>query len=91
MVLLRELLHGILGSVLGDDDDTCKVEIRNSREQCHVLLDTVVPHGRKMLLELRLLNQDGGSQQLLLARLTQSSSLMGGLLTSLSGITEYYA
>lgn len=66
MVLLRD---GILGSVLRDDDDTWKVEI----EQCRTLLDTMVPHGKKMLLELRALTQDGRSQQLLLVRLTQSS------------------
>ena len=67
MVLLRD---SILGSVLRDDDDTWKVEI----EQCRMLLDTIIPHGKKMLLELRVLTQDGRSQQVLLVRLTQSSS-----------------
>ena len=69
MVLLRELLDGILDSVSGDDDDTWKVEIPNSSEQCHLVLNTIVPHGRKILVELKVLNKDGGTQQLLLVRL----------------------
>ena len=82
MVLLRELLDSILGSVSNDNDNTWKMEIDNSREQCHLLLDNVVPYGRKMLLELRVMNQDGGSQQLLLVRLTQFGKVTEGLLIS---------
>lgn len=80
MVRLRELLDDILDSNLGDDDDTWKVEICNSREQRQVSFDTIVPHERKMVLELRVLNQDGSSQRLLLVRLTQLVSLTGSLL-----------
>ena len=75
MVRLRELFDDILDSVSGDDDDTWKVEIRNSREQRRMFLDAVVPHERKMLVELRVLNRDELSQQPLLVRLTQFGSL----------------
>ena len=58
MIRLRELLEDILDGVSGDEDDTWKVEICNSREQRQMSIDTVVPHERKILLELRVLNQD---------------------------------
>ncbi|KAK0512843.1 hypothetical protein JMJ35_004860 [Cladonia borealis] len=58
MVRLRELLDDIFDSVSGNDDDTWKVEIHNSREQRQMSFDTVVPRERKMVLELRVLNQD---------------------------------
>ena len=80
MVRLRELLDDIFDDVAGDDDDTWKVEIHNSREQRQMSFDTVVPRERKMVLELRVLNQDGLSQQLLLVRLTQFGTLTGSLL-----------
>ena len=71
MVRLRELLEDILDSVSEDKDDTWKVQICSSREQRQMSIDTVVPHDRKLLLELRLLNLDGWSQRLFLVRFTQ--------------------
>ncbi len=71
MVLLRELLNDILASVSGNDDDTWHIETSKSREQCHMLVNTPMPYGKIILLELRVISQDGGSEQILLVRLTQ--------------------
>ena len=70
MVLLRELLEGILDGISGDDD-TWNIKSYKSREQCHTLINTLMPYGKKVVLELRVLNQNGGSEQLLLVRITQ--------------------
>ena len=70
MVLLRELLDGILDSV-SDKDVTWNIKSYKSREQCHTLVNTLMPCGKKILLELRILNQNGESEQLLLVRFIQ--------------------
>ena len=71
MVFLRELLDGILYSVSGNDDNAWNIKSCKSREQCHTLANTLMPYGKNLLLELRILDQNGESEQLLLVRFKQ--------------------
>ena len=69
MVFLYELLDSILGGLPGNDN-TWNIRSYKSREQCHPLVHTPVSC-KKIVLELKLLNENGGSEHLLLVSFAQ--------------------
>ena len=64
MAFLYELLDSILGGLPGSDD-TWNIRPYKSREQCHPLVHTPVSY-KKIVLELKILSENGGSEPLLL-------------------------